>query len=618
MLGAVDMPLAPLRDDLVLSRGAQSINGEPRWLIYDPVRHRYYEITEPSFELLTEWGAFTASVLKSKIWERYGRKVEDQAIEDLNRFLYANSLSDTPQSGDSRQYLEQAQHAKRSLLMQGVHGYLFIRIPLFRPSRFLQATVGYVAAFYTWGMLAITLACGLAGLYLVSRQWDEFTTTFLYFLNPQGAALYGLSLVVVKTLHELAHAYTATRYGVRVPTMGVALLVLFPVLYTDVTDAWRLKSRRKQLAIAGAGIVMELSIACFATLAWALLPEGPAKSVAFFLATTGWILCLAVNLNPLMRFDGYYLLADLWGISNLQSRSFAIGRWWLRELLFGLKRPPPDRFPARTRNTLVAFAFATWIYRFFLFLGIALLVYHFFFKALGILLFVIEILFFIALPVLREIEAWWHLRRDIVKTRRTMITATIVIALATAFFVPWSGNIRVSAVLEANAEWRIYPPSAARVDAVLVEDGHRVREGELMFILGAPDLRHKLEVSERKIALGEKRLARASGGLKQLSNLAVIEQELAAQREAVAGYRREISRLMVRAPMDGVVRDIGSNIHVDRWVRNGELLARIVDPKSARLRGCGLGGRHCPCHARGWRGVRAGGSATRLRAGRTR
>lgn len=585
MLGGVEKPLAPLRDDLVLQRGAPAITGEPRWLIYDPIRHRYFEITEQFFELLAVWGARTRAALKADAERSYGRSIDDEQIDELTQFLHANSLTDAPANGDSLAYLEQAEKAQRSLLMQGVHGYLFIRFPLFRPTRFLAATLPFVTFLYSRWMLWLTVTCGVLGVYLVSRQWESFASTFLYFLTFEGALLYGLSLVVVKTLHELAHAYTATRYGVRVPTMGVALLVMFPVLYTDVTDAWRLRSRRQQLAIAGAGIVMELAIACFATLAWALLPDGPAKSIAFLLATTGWILSLAVNLNPLMRFDGYYLLADLWGISNLQSRSFAIGRWWLRETLFDLKRTPPDRFSKRTRNLLVVYAYATWIYRFFLFLGIALLVYHYFFKALGVLLFVIEILYFIAFPIFREFEAWWHLRSEIMKTQRTLVTCCLAALLLVVFLVPWHSRVLVPAILEAEVDSRLFAPGAARIDAVLAKEGDHVKEGQLLFILDSPDLRHKLQVTERKIELGQRRLARASGGLRELGNQGVIEQELAAHQEAIEGYRREIERLAVRSPVAGIVRDLSTNIHPDRWVRHDELLARVVDTRKLRLRG---------------------------------
>lgn len=577
--------LPALREDLRLEPGAPSINGEPRWLIYDPVRHKYFEIAEAAFELLSLWPGATAERLRERVTDRYQRIVEDVDIEELSRFLEANGLTDAPPGGDSGAYLDQAKRTRRSLLMQAVHGYLFIRFPLLRPTRFLQATLPYVAAFYTRAMMWFTLLAGVSGLYLVSRQWDQFTHTFLYFFSMEGVVYYGLSLVFIKTLHELAHAYTATRNGVRVPTMGVALMVLFPVLYTDVTDAWKLKSRRQQLEIAGAGIVMELAIACFATLAWAVLPDGPGKSIAFTLATSSWILSLAVNLNPLMRFDGYYLLADLWGIPNLQNRSFAVGRWWLREALFGLGHRPPDRFSEKTRNLLAAYAFAVWVYRFFLFLGIALLVYHLFFKVLGVVLFAIEVFYFIAMPILRECRVWWLSRDEIMNSKQAIVSLSLFAVLAGLSIIPWSGTVKLPAILEADLEASVFAAAPGRVERILVREGQGVREGQVLAELDSPELTQKLRLVEQKTALVEARLKRVAGTSAELTNSAVLESELAALAEEARGYMREIERLDVRAPADGVVRDINARLHAGRWLKKDAFVARVVDAKGARLRG---------------------------------
>ena len=86
--------------------------------------------------------------------------------------------------------------------------------------------------------------------------------------------------------------------------------VFFPFLYTDTTDAWRLRNHKERLLINFAGILTELHLALFATFAWAILPDGGLKSVAFFIATTSWISSLAINVSPFMRFDGYYVFSD--------------------------------------------------------------------------------------------------------------------------------------------------------------------------------------------------------------------------------------------------------------------------------------------------------------------
>ena len=131
-----------------------------------------------------------------------------------------------------------------------LHGYLFVRLPLVRPNRFLQKTEPLTRIFFTKSWWVFILICTLAGLFLTSRQWDQFTHTFSHFFSLQGLFYYALALSFVKCLHELGHGYAATRYGCRIGTMGIALIVLFPVLFTDTTDSWKLDSRRKRLIIS--------------------------------------------------------------------------------------------------------------------------------------------------------------------------------------------------------------------------------------------------------------------------------------------------------------------------------------------------------------------------------
>src|SRR5690606_11708462 len=122
----------------------------------------------------------------------------------------------------------------------------------------------------------------------------------------EGFLLYGLTLVLVKSAHELGHALVSQRLGCRVASMGVAFLVMFPVLYTDTTDAWKLQSRRDRLRIVTAGVRTELYLALIATFLWGVLPDGSLRSAAFFIATTSWVTSVLVNISPFMRFDGYY------------------------------------------------------------------------------------------------------------------------------------------------------------------------------------------------------------------------------------------------------------------------------------------------------------------------
>src|SRR5262249_46703461 len=268
--------------------------------------------------------------------------------------------------------------------------------------------------------------------------------------------------------------------------MGVAFLVLWPVAYTDTNEVWKLADRRRRLAVAAAGVTTELVIAAWATLAWSLLPEGAPKAAAFLLATTTWIMTLAVNASPFMRFDGYFLLSDWLDMPNLHARAFALARWDLRERLFALGEAPPERFPRARHAGLIAFAWATWAYRLALFLGIAVLVYHFSVKALGIALFAVEIGWVVAPPVwspprpCRGRSAGTGGRR---RARASAATGALALALVA---VPWPVRVSSSGVLRPAEPFVVYAPEGAEVVALPAAEGAGVAAGEPLLRLASP------------------------------------------------------------------------------------------------------------------------------------
>ncbi|XKH39017.1 site-2 protease family protein [Azospirillum doebereinerae] len=517
------------------------------------MRNRYFRIGPEAFALIAHWHhanprAIAAAVADNSLFEPTA-----QDIMGFYQFLVANNLTVTV---DIAFLARQGAARHTGWFWWLVHNYLFFRIPLVRPDRFLSATVGLVAPLYSRGWMGLVLLTAvLAGL-LVARQWDAFLHTFQHFFSPEGLALYGVTLLGTKICHELGHAYTAKRFGCRVPTMGVAFLVMWPVLYTDTTDAWRLVSRRQRLAVGAAGMLTELMIAVFATLAWSFLPDGPLRSAAYFLATVSWITTLAINLSPFMRFDGYYLLSDALDVPNLQERAFAMARWKLREWLFGLGMAPPEQMPAARRRILLAYSYVTWLYRLMLFLGIALLVYHVAIKVLGILLFAIEIGWFVARPFLNETKAWWGLRDRFHVNLRTGMTLAGLAAAVGLTLLPVTSTVSVPVVWRASGFATVYAPFPARLEEALVARGQSVVEGEPLFRLTAPDLEGKLRQAELRIAWMQEQIARLTASREQLDRVRAMEEDLAAALAERQGLLDSRNRLVVRAPLSGTVRDM--------------------------------------------------------------
>lgn len=575
--------LPALRPDLQLSPGAPGLDGAPQWTLADPLRGRYFKLGAPAMRLLRHWALGDPAKVLAAANHEPGVPLSGGAIEELLRFLRGHDLIAASDAEQRAGYAGKAASQRQGLWTQVLHKYLFFRVPLWRPDAFLNRTWPWLVRFgpnlLRYGLPGVL---GL-GLFLVLRDWERFLATFPHLVSLGGAAAFAIALGFAKLCHEFGHAYMAKRAGCRVPSMGLAFMVLLPMLYTDVSDAWRVQDRRTRLLIGAGGVLAELLLACIALLAWSLLPDGAGRTAAFMLASATWITTLAINLNPLMRFDGYFLLSDWWAVDNLQGRAFALCRWRLREALFGYGEAMPEPWSPGIRRRLLIWGYASWVWRAVLFFGIALAVYHLFFKALGIFLMVVELTWFIALPIWKEGVHWWQ-QRERAQPRKVLRLGLGLLAFLAVVLVPWRSDVEVPAMLEASRVSALHAPTAARIREVRVQDGQRVARDELLMVLDSPDLNSRLQIVRREIEILQLQLRRQAARSETAADSGILEQRLA---EAVAEYRglaAQRERLNLRAPHDGIVRDLGVGLIPGRWIAAQLPLASVME-EGVRLRG---------------------------------
>lgn len=569
--------LPPIREDLRLYPGPTHSDGSPSWRILDPVRNSFFEIGWLEFELVARWRTQRdPDALLARVAAETQLRPSPDELKELIQFLATNQLL-APKSAMAQEVLgRRLRESKHAWYLQLLHHYLFFRLPLVRPDAFLARTVALTDVFFTRGFVAFVLVLLGLDLYLVSREWYSVTDAMSRMFTAHAFLYYAIAVSFSKVVHELAHAYAARRYGVRVPTMGVAFLVLWPFLYTDTSETWKLADRRKQLVVASAGMASELVLAVFSTLLWALAPEGGAKNILFVLASTSWIVTLAINLSPFMRFDGYFVLSDLLGFPNLHERAGNCARWWMRKTFFGLEeaQPEPELRP-RQRAGLIVFAWMTWAYRLTVFIGVALLVYHIAFKLLGIFLMFLELIWFIARPVWQELAYVWKSRRAVKMAWRPAI---VVLGLVTVFVwvIPVSYEVTAPAILRAQDEHAIYAPFAAKVTAVRVSDRQSVGADTELVTLQGLDLEVREKKAEISIASARAELARMPASLRLQESFGVLQERLAqalAEKQAVSD---EFARQQLRAAQPGVVRDVAPDLVAGRWVSPRQLLMRVV------------------------------------------
>jgi putative peptide zinc metalloprotease protein len=576
--------LPSLRQELSLTRGAAALDGSPTWMLHDPAANRFYQLGWPAFEMLSRWQLDDARSIVEAVNAETTLKVNLDDFDALLRLLQHANLF-VSASADSTERLRAVAEASRvSHAMWLLKHYLLIRIPLWHPMPFLRRCARYVEFVYKPAFWMIVAACALLGLALVSRRWDTFVHTFRAYADWHGLVAIGLTLAFAKVLHEFGHAFTAYRYGCRVPTMGFALLVMVPVLYTDTTEAWKVTSRRARLHIGAAGMLAELALAAFATLAWSVLPDGPLSAAAFLLATTTWIATLTINASPFMRFDGYFLLSDWLGMPNLHDRAFAFGRWWMREWLFGFGDPQPEPCTPSRRRFLIAFTYVTWLYRLVVFFSIALIVYHAFFKALGVLLFAVEFGWFIVRPVAGEVVVCWRRRQELSWRLQTVRSTALVTLLVAWVVLPWHGGVEAPAVLGPLRAQGLYAPEAGYVstEVPLPHDGARVRAGDVLAVLVSPDLAYHLNAARAEEAQLRWQVEQQPFNQQLLQEGVALRKRWEAARETVVGLERETQQLTLRAPFDGTVQTDGEGLATGAWLPRGEHLFDVIGPTGSK------------------------------------
>jgi len=570
--------LPRFRRDLKIFRGPEAEDGSPTYSLYDPVTAQYYQIGwAEGLVFKTLRPGMTAGRLIEEIEKHSTLRI---SLDDVEQFLLMAARMGLLESKRlSDQLMQESEQTQLGWWRWLFSRYLYIRLPLINPDRFLERTLPLVRplispfALFLYGVLVVL---GLGSLLM---RFDEFLYTFPYFFNWQGALFYAIAIIAVKIVHELAHAYVAKGYGVHVPSMGVAFLVFWPRLYTDVTDSWKLYSRNQRMAISGAGIVTELAIAGLATLGWSLSTSGIWHSIFFVIASVSWVSTLLVNINPALRWDGYYLLCDFWGIDNLHQRSFAMARWQLRRWLLGLELPCPEpECSLGRRRAMVAFSLYAWAYRLFLYTVIALFIYNRFTKTLGVLLLAGEIYLLVVEPVVSEMRQWMALRRQFRFNLRLNITVTLVVLLAFWFFVPLPHRLSFSAITVPTQEQVLYVPLDSQVEEILVTRGDHVVAQQPLVLLRSEGLNNELERAEVERDLIEKQLDILIGHPEVAAFIPQKQAELAALESKIEGLKEREKQLTLRSSLSGVVYVWDSYLKKGQYLSQNHIVARVAAP----------------------------------------
>lgn len=576
-----------LRHDLEIYKGPDASDGMPTYNIYDPVEDNYYKITwvEATICQILQPG-MTAEQLIHLVNTKTTLRIRPEDVEEF--FKLADRCKLTQQIKSSEELEEESEKKKTGALKWFFSHYLYFRIPLIKPHRFLKNTLHFATPFASRIAMVLYGLIGFFGVMTLLLHFETYVNTFTYFFNVRGVLFYLGAILFVKLIHEFAHAYTATYYGVKVNRMGIAFIVFIPVLFTDVTHGWRLQNRKHRFAISAAGVFSELILAAIATLLWSFQPQGIFKSIFFVVSSVSLITSLLFNLNPALRYDGYYMLSDLWGIDNLQMRAFVVTRWKLRDWLLGLVTPPPEKNLSQTRVIgYVAYSLFTWAYRVFVFMAISLLVYYYFTKVIGVILLTSTVFLIIILPILNEARRLVMLREYIHQNPR--LTTTLFLLGLFVFWVafPLPHSVTFTGISVPKEQQVVYVPYNGKVSKIHVQRGETVQPGMKLLELTSEVLDTQIKTTELAIdSINEEiSVLTLSKNFQVRSKIPGKSEELISKQEQLQSLQAAKEKMLIHSNVNGVVHTWDQNLWIGQPLKTDYEVGKIAPSGKFIIRG---------------------------------
>ena len=559
------------RDDLDVSRHV--FFGETSYVIRDPITFDGHNLSPTDYEIFTNLSddkplsEVCDELIESGVFEANERESFFHYVVELQK---RNLLSLPVTDSDSlfQQYERKMQARSKGLLMK----LLFLKIPLGCPDRFLKSTYHLTSFFFTRAFFTAWLILLLIASGAIISRWSEFTSDLASLLAIQNLPIMLGVMAVLKLWHELGHGYACRHFGVSVPNAGILLMMGTPLAFMDATGSWSLPRRRDRQIINLAGIYFELMISIVAAAVWILSDNSSVKSVAHFALLISSVTTIAFNINPLMKYDGYFVLADLLGIPNLKSRSAFTVQQLFKYVFFGLPMPPSKSW--LLQNVLIIYGIAAGLYRISLTFGIAVLI------AMQVWLVGIAIgVYYLATSLgtmLRGLVSYLIWSEEITNQRRLAmgyLAILLIVVPAAVFSVPLPGSVQAQGVVESANLAVVHTEHGGFVSEIAFAPGQTVSVGKLitkMENIEKSNLR-QVKKAELNSLLAKHRRYKGDDRLE----VNKTEQQIKQVRFELSSLGQYSAINEVTAPIDGVVIEPESNLKLGQYIQPGGEVVRI-------------------------------------------
>ena len=572
-----------LRGDLIFT---PQLSGEqPYYMIEDPMNSRFFRLglEEYSFVSLLDGDTSIREALSQLSTVMPNHRLTDIDTVAICRWLVELNLADSAEAADASRLAATAEALENKKAL-GRWNPLVFRLPLCRPDRAFETITKWCGWLHSsFAMLAWLILVSI-GVYFVCADWTHFVSSSRGIFGPQNWVWLVLCWVVLKIVHETSHGIVCKRYGGTVREMGVLFILFAPLAYVDVTSSWRFRSRWQRIHVAAAGMYSELFIAAIAAIVWANVGSGWLSHLCFNIVIMSSVTTLLFNANPLMKFDGYYILSDLLGIPNLYVNGQQYMQYWARRYLFGIRSDLPAWSGAKGFVTRV-YGVTSLLWRVLICISLTLAAATLFHGG-GIVLACLAAVLWIGQPA-------WKLIRYLVYGKpgeqpnrlRFLLTTGIGVGTCAAIMilVPWPAASVAPAIVEYSPLTVVRAGANGFVRKLDVETGQRVKAGQIIAVLQNRELR--TELADLELSIEQSKIR--SRQLEQQNELAECQAEFENRRSLIKQRTEKLSQvaqLTIHAPCDGTIIYCEPNELIGNYVKTGDEIFSIGDDNDKELR----------------------------------
>ena len=566
----------------------QHFRGRLSYVFENASNNQFSRVSEEAYRFV---GLLDGHRTISDVWDVCNEEFGDAALTQpeviqLLGQLYSMNLLYVDLPPDSEVLFERYRKKVQREVKSYLTNVLFVRIPILDPDRFLNRWVSLCGSIFTWPGFLLWLIMVTTGLYFVVAGIDELIGSASNVLNPNNLLLLYLTFAAIKILHEFGHAFACKRFGLlngsggEVHKMGVMFLVFFPLPYVDASSAWAFKNRWHRAIVGMAGVIVDLAIASIAAVVWASTSTGNVHAIAYNAIFVASVSTILFNGNFLLRFDAYYVLADLIEMPNLSQRSRDYLYYVVRRYFFGVKKAWSPAHTPGERYWFVFYGLASTGFRIFISIRIMLYLNDILPDALSI---VVPVLIFSALfgwlfLPLGKFFRYLATGPELARSRIQAIVCTAVFLLALglglgALKVP--DYSRVQGIVEPVRLVIVHAETDGFITEVLPSDVEVTPGGQPLI-----KSENFALATQQQALLAERKALSVRRSLALTSDLVAAQihgEELVALDNEILRLNERIDGLQLRPPIAGTWISSDIEFFVGSYLRRGEAVGLVAD-----------------------------------------